>query len=79
MELRSELSRHLRPSIFPADRYVLFAEAKDQKAPEMILELLHALPAGIQFENVHEVWAAIEGYADVRSAAARDPLSRGAR
>jgi hypothetical protein len=76
---RSQLSRVLRPSVFPADRYELFAEANEEGAPEAVLELLRSLPAGRQFANVHEVWAALEGYGNVRAAAARDPLSRGER
>jgi Protein of unknown function (DUF2795) len=79
VEARRELSRHLRASVFPADRYALFAEANSQRAPEAVLDPLRRLPAGKEFRTVHEVWAALDGYEDVRDAAAHEPLTEGER
>jgi hypothetical protein len=79
VEARRELSRHLRQSAFPAGRDGLLAEADDQKAPEAVLGVLRRLPADVEFRTVHEVWAALEGYSDVRQAAASDPLTDGDR
>lgn len=79
VEARRELSRHLRASVFPADRYALFAEANGQGAPEAVLDSLHGLPAGRQYRTVHEVWAALGGYEDLRGAAAREQLTDGDR
>lgn len=79
VEARRELSRHLRASVFPADRYALYAEAQDQGAPEAVLDAIHRLPTAKEFRTVHEVWAALEGYDDVRSAAAHEPLTEGDR
>jgi Protein of unknown function (DUF2795) len=79
VEARRELSRHLRPSTFPAHRDALVAEAESQEAPGAVLEALRRLPSGAGFRNVHEVWAALEGHADVRAAAAKDPLTRADR
>jgi Protein of unknown function (DUF2795) len=58
---RRELSRHLRPSVFPAERDALLDEADENDAPEPVLELLHRLPGGERFETVYEVWSALGG------------------
>jgi hypothetical protein len=79
VEARRELSRHLRASAFPGDRDALIAEAESQHAPEPVLATLRTLRAGQQFATVHEVWAALQGFADVRDAAAHEPLSDGDR
>jgi hypothetical protein len=79
VEARRELSRHLRQSAFPTGRDGLLAEAESQNAPESVLHALQLLPTGAEFSTVHEVWAALEGYSDVRDAAAHEPLTRGDR
>ena len=79
VEARRQLSQRLRASVFPADRDRLFAEAESQAAPDELLGLIGSLPAGVEFGTVHEVWAAIEGFHDVRRAAATDPLTEGER
>lgn len=79
VEARRELSRHLRLTAFPADRRALLAEAEDQQAPEPVLAALRRLPEGPTYGTVHEVWAALAGYEDVRAAAAHEPLSEGDR
>jgi hypothetical protein len=79
VEARRELSRHLRPSTFPADRDGLLAEAESQDAPDAVLSALRRLPAGTTFRTVHETWAALQGFEDVRDAAAHEPLTEGDR
>jgi hypothetical protein len=79
VEARRELSRHLRSSAFPGDREALLAEAESQNAPEPVLAALRKLPPGLGFATAHEVWAALQGYRDVRDAAAHEPLSDGDR
>ncbi len=79
VEARRELSRHPRLSAFPASRDELLAEAAGQHAPVAVLDALGRLPSEATFSTVHEVWAALEGYADVRDAAAHDPLTAGDR
>jgi hypothetical protein len=76
---RRELSRHLRRSVFPADRQTLVTEAENQNAPAAVLDALRRLPAEERFAPVHEVWAALQGFTDVREAAAREPLTSGER
>ena len=56
VEARRELSRHLRPGAFPADRDRLVAEAQENHAPEPVVEALRGLPAGAEFHTAHEVW-----------------------
>lgn len=79
VEARRELSRHLRPSVFPADRDQLVAEAVGEHAPVPVLEALRELRPGVEYATVHEVWSALNGATDVREDAARDPLSGGGR
>jgi hypothetical protein len=79
VEARRELSRHLRPSAFPADRAALLAEAQKQSATGPVLDALGTLPEGESYETVGEVWAALVGEDDPREAAAREPLSEGDR
>lgn len=79
VDARRELSRHLRSSVFPADRERLLAEAEEQEAPEAVRSTLRTLPGGVRYATVHEVWAALEGFSDVRDAAAHEPLTEGDR
>ena len=79
IEARREISRHLRPSAFPADRAGLLAEAEEQNAPEPVLAALRTLPDGPVYQTAHEIWAALIGEHDPRDAAAKEPLSEGER
>jgi hypothetical protein len=79
VEARRELSRHVRMSAFPTGRKGLLAEAEGQNAPEPVLNTLRRLPADAEFSTMHEVWAALEGYSNVREAAAHEPLTDGDR
>src|SRR4051812_2484053 len=54
---RSELARHLRPSIFPADRASVLQCAAELDAPESLLRELRRLPPD-EFVNVEAVWEA---------------------
>jgi hypothetical protein len=61
LELRSELAKRLRPSVFPANRQVLEDVAVDEQAPGPILDLIRRLPDGRTFENTADVWRALGG------------------
>lgn len=63
---RSELARHLRPSVFPAHRDELVATARREAAPEQLLTRLRTLPSGTRYENVADVWSALGGDAERR-------------
>src|SRR5205814_771639 len=52
-DARTELSRHLRPSVFPAGRDQLLGEARENCAPEAVLALLARLPDGREFGTVY--------------------------
>jgi hypothetical protein len=58
---RTDLSRHLRLSVFPAARDALLEEAEAANAPAHVLADLRRLPTGVTFGTVHEVWAALTG------------------
>jgi hypothetical protein len=60
VESRSELARHLG-RVYPADRERLLEAARTNNAPAPVLGLLEGLPAGRNFANVQEVWAATGG------------------
>ena len=61
VEARSELARHLRPSVFPARRDDLLTSAEEEMAPPAVLADLRRLPPDRTYENVQQVWAAIGG------------------
>ena len=56
---RSELARHLRPSAFPGDRDTLVTVARDEHAPQAVVDALQGLPAGEEYGNVEAVWEAL--------------------
>jgi hypothetical protein len=60
---RSELARHLRPSIFPAMREAIIECARDEHAEDNLLDRLQRMPAG-EYGNVNEVWEALGGHAE---------------
>jgi hypothetical protein len=61
---RSELARHLEPSVFPAGRDELLASVRDRAGAEEVAAVLQRLPEGSRFENVQEVWEALGGGED---------------
>ncbi len=61
---RADLARSLRPSTFPADREALVLTARDEEAPEPVIEALEGLPADRTFGDVEEVWKALGGPAE---------------
>jgi Protein of unknown function (DUF2795) len=66
LEARSELARHLRPSVFPGNKEALLAVARDEHAPGAVLQALDVLPEGVNFENVEAVWEALGGRRETR-------------
>ncbi|MDQ4098577.1 MAG: DUF2795 domain-containing protein [Actinomycetota bacterium] len=61
LEARSDLARHLDPSVFPADRDALRASAERNHAPDWVLDALRALPPDDTFPNTEAVWLALGG------------------
>jgi hypothetical protein len=68
---RSELGRHLRPSLFPAGRDAVIACAVAEDAPDALLERLRALPEGT-YHNTEAVWEAIGGHGEHSARATRE-------
>jgi hypothetical protein len=66
LELRSELAKRLRTSVFPANRQVLEDVATEENAPGHILDLLRRLPDGRTYENTADVWRALGGSVEGR-------------
>jgi hypothetical protein len=62
---RSELARHLRGSIFPADRTAIVQCAVEEHAPPDMVAALRRLPAG-EYLNVEGVWEALGGQREHR-------------
>jgi hypothetical protein len=67
LEARSDLARHLEPSVFPADREALLASARGQHAPDWVIDALSALPADGTYPNTEAVWTALGGSRERRS------------
>jgi hypothetical protein len=71
---RTELSRHLRSSVFPAGRDALLGEAAENNAPDVVVDALRRLPPDATYGTVHEVWAALGG--EVETEAGKDAPPR---
>jgi hypothetical protein len=65
-ETRADIARFLAPSVFPADRDALLADAEGNHATDEVLERLRALPAGRAYENLQDVWSALGGTVEHR-------------
>jgi hypothetical protein len=64
IELRAELARSLKPSVFPGDRDRLLEAALDQQAPDDIVELIRRLPEGVVFDHFESAWEALGGHTE---------------
>ena len=64
---RSELARHLRGSIFPAERPAIVQCALEEDAPDEMIEELRRLPDEEVFVNVEAVWEALGGHRERRT------------
>ena len=65
-ETRADVARFLTPSVFPADREGLVANAEANNAPEVVLERLQALPDDRTYEALPDVWSALGGTVEHR-------------
>ena len=66
VEARTELARHLEPSVFPADRGALIASAQRLQASTQLVDRLSGLPDGT-FDHVEAVWEALGGREEMRN------------
>jgi hypothetical protein len=60
IERRSELARHLEPSVFPCSRGDVLASARRQHAPDAVMRLLERLPDG-EYQSIESVWEGLGG------------------
>ena len=67
LEARTDLARHLEPSIFPADRRALIDSAERNDAPDWILDALVGLSRDATFANTEAVWEALGGSREARA------------
>jgi len=68
---RSDLARHLRPSIFPADVDTLVQCAREEFADEVLIVALSGLPART-YATTNEVWVALGGSTEHRDTGGAD-------
>jgi len=61
---RTELSRHLGLSVFPARQDALLRAAQENHAPEAVLEALRRLPGDVTYHTVYEIWEALGGHVE---------------
>jgi hypothetical protein len=58
---RSELASYLGKECWPGTGSALLEKAADMNAPELVLNRLRTLPEGRLYDNVQEVWTALQG------------------
>ncbi|HZG93718.1 MAG TPA: DUF2795 domain-containing protein [Mycobacteriales bacterium] len=68
LDMRAEIAKHLRPSVFPAVRDVIVDTAVEEQSPAWIVEELSRLPAGREFSNMQDVWTALGHHGEDRRA-----------
>jgi hypothetical protein len=61
VEERSQLAVYLGKEVWPAGSQVLVAKATELSAPDAVLDQLRRLPDSAVFNNVQEVWQALQG------------------
>jgi hypothetical protein len=61
VEARATLAAHLPLSVFPGVREQLLEHVLDSSAPDVVVSEVRRLPAGREFQNVGEVWRALNG------------------
>jgi hypothetical protein len=66
IEARTELARHLQPSVFPADKTRLVESARQMGAADDVIAQLGRLPDGV-FDHLEAVWEALGGRVEYRA------------
>ena len=61
VELRSEIASFLGKECWPCDAEQLLVKAAEMNAPERVLNRLRDLPPGRAYENMQDVWSALQG------------------
>ena len=66
LDLRARIAAHLAAATFPATTEQLMEVARDDFAPQDVMQTLARLPAGETFEVVADVWRAAGGSVEHR-------------
>jgi hypothetical protein len=64
VEGRSELASYLGKDSYPMVRAQVLDLVIDRSAPDRVIDLVRRLPAGREFHNVNEIWAAVGGHVE---------------
>jgi hypothetical protein len=56
---RAELTRHLPPGEFPADRARLLSRLQSRRVPDSVIDAVSGLPEGQEFQSLADVVRAI--------------------
>jgi hypothetical protein len=61
VEQRAEIASYLGKEVWPAGSEALLAKARELNAPDAVLDQLGRLPTSAVFDNVKDVWQALQG------------------
>ncbi len=61
VEERAEIASYLGKEVWPAGSQALLAKAQEMGAPDSVLDQLRRLPDSAVFDNVQDVWQALQG------------------
>ena len=61
VEERAQIATYLGKEIWPAGSAVLTAKAREMGAPDAVLDQLGRLPQSAVFDNLQDVWQALQG------------------
>ena len=61
VEDRSQIAAYLGKEVWPAGSQALVAKAQELNAPDVVLDQLGRLPESAVFDNVQQVWQALQG------------------
>jgi hypothetical protein len=61
VEQRAEIAGYLGKEVWPAGSEALVAKASELGAPDAVLDQLRRLPTSAVFDNVQDVWNALQG------------------
>jgi hypothetical protein len=61
VEERSTIAAYLGKEVWPAGSQALVAKAEQMNAPDDVLDQLRRLPSSAVFDNLQDVWQALQG------------------
>ena len=61
VEQRSQIASYLGKEVWPAGSHALVAKATELGAPDAVIDQLRRLPDSAVFDNLQDVWQALQG------------------